>query len=116
MGCVFCCCKKKPSDEPEFTEAKDRKCTDVLCLLLFVLFWGGMAAIAVVGFKQVRRAAVFEQSLRCRVGWHDAAPSPNPHLATLPHPARVLLPFAAGVGRRVAIWPPVVNKGGGVGR
>lgn len=53
MGGLFCCCKKKPSDEPEFTEDKDRKCTDVLCLLLFVLFWGGMAAIAAVGFKQV---------------------------------------------------------------
>jgi hypothetical protein len=60
MGCILsalCCCrcckKKDAPPEPIFKEDKDRKCTDVLCLLLFLLFWGGMVAIAIVGFKLV---------------------------------------------------------------
>ena len=57
MGALCCCCgccRKKDQPEPIFKEDKDRKCTDVLCLLLFLVFWCGMAAIAAVGFSQVR--------------------------------------------------------------
>ncbi len=37
-----------------FVDYKDRKCTDVLCLLLFVAFWAGMFVIAGIGFRMVR--------------------------------------------------------------
>ena len=57
MGACCCCCRGKDKPEPIFTEDKDRKCTDVLCLLLFIVFWGGMVAIAAVGFSQVRGGA-----------------------------------------------------------
>lgn len=41
--------------DPVFVPSADRKCTDVLFLLLFLLFWAGMAAIAIVAFTQVGR-------------------------------------------------------------
>ena len=40
--------------DPTYYEVKDdgRMCTDVFFLLLFILFWGGMAAIAAVGVQK----------------------------------------------------------------
>eukprot|EP01029_Cantina_marsupialis_P022930 TRINITY_DN5644_c0_g1_i1.p1 TRINITY_DN5644_c0_g1~~TRINITY_DN5644_c0_g1_i1.p1 ORF type:complete len:786 (-),score=258.57 TRINITY_DN5644_c0_g1_i1:291-2648(-) len=40
-------CKKHP-----IVPAKNRKCRDCFCLLLFVLFWCGMAFIAKIGFEE----------------------------------------------------------------
>ena len=61
------------ADEPEFTDDKDRKCTDVLCLLLFALFWGGMAAIAAIAFAQVVRMLLNCCCLRIGCIWHQCA-------------------------------------------
>jgi choline transporter-like protein 2/4/5 len=52
-GC--CCCCKTPDgkDEKAFhpeVATLERKCTDILFLLLFFIFWCGMIAVAVVGF------------------------------------------------------------------
>jgi choline transporter-like protein 2/4/5 len=47
------CCGKKVADEgappPLDVEKVDRKCTDLLFLLLFIAFWVGMVGIAAVG-------------------------------------------------------------------
>jgi hypothetical protein len=55
MGCTLCCCRKKVDAEhdPVFVPAKDRKCTDALFCLLFIAFWCGMIAIAVVAYTMV---------------------------------------------------------------
>jgi hypothetical protein len=39
--------------EAGFNPMKKRSCTDVLCLLLFVVFLGGWAGVAYVGITQV---------------------------------------------------------------
>ena len=57
-NCCRClCCKRaeddKPKHDPVFVDEKDRKCTDVLCLVLFIVFWVGMFIIAGIGISQV---------------------------------------------------------------
>ena len=59
-----CCCKKAvepPKHDPVFVAHKDRKCTDVLCLVLFICFWVGMIVIAAIGFAGVRRQVYSRQ-------------------------------------------------------
>jgi hypothetical protein len=52
------CCSRgggdAPKHDPVFAVDGSRKCTDVLCLLLFVAFWAGMFVIAGIGFAHVR--------------------------------------------------------------
>lgn len=31
---------------------RDRSCTDILCLLIFIVFWAGMIAIAIIASKK----------------------------------------------------------------
>jgi hypothetical protein len=57
MGSLLCCCcRRKVADEadPVFVDTKDRKCTDVLFCLLFIVFWIGMIIIAGFAFRNVR--------------------------------------------------------------
>ena len=42
-----CCAEKKAGPE---TYEESRNCTDILCLLLFIAFWGGFIAVAAVGY------------------------------------------------------------------
>eukprot|EP00240_Pyramimonas_obovata_P015772 CAMPEP_0118925580 /NCGR_PEP_ID=MMETSP1169-20130426/3445_1 /TAXON_ID=36882 /ORGANISM="Pyramimonas obovata, Strain CCMP722" /LENGTH=280 /DNA_ID=CAMNT_0006866917 /DNA_START=222 /DNA_END=1061 /DNA_ORIENTATION=- len=56
---VLCCCAKG-DDEPDLNAsgevvavdqiAKDRKCTDLLFLIIFAAFWVGMLAVGITGF------------------------------------------------------------------
>ena len=47
MGCCFG--KDKGEQPPDWDVKKERKCTDVFCLVLFVLYIGAMAACSIYG-------------------------------------------------------------------
>jgi hypothetical protein len=56
-----CCCRQRADkglNDPVFVPYKDRKCTDALFCLIFLLFWLGMAVIAAIAFVQVRSCLV----------------------------------------------------------
>lgn len=42
MGKCCSCSKVGPKDEPVFVEYGDRHCTDLLCCLIFIIFWLGV--------------------------------------------------------------------------
>ena len=44
-----CCSKKTAPEETEQMMATDRKCTDLLLLLMFLMFWAGMVAVMMIG-------------------------------------------------------------------
>jgi len=48
-GCCKCCKGKVEGDKPVYIKRGDRKCTDCLFCLLFLVFWVGMVAIAGIG-------------------------------------------------------------------
>ena len=55
----WCCCVKDPPaleldpTSPTFPPVGGpRKCTDAVCLLIFLLYWAGMAGVAVVGLRE----------------------------------------------------------------
>ena len=48
---MACPCSKKVAPEGMDDIVRDRKCTDLLWLLFFVLFWCGMLVIGVLGLQ-----------------------------------------------------------------
>ena len=48
MGCCFGKDKEQP---PDWDVKKERKCTDVFCLVLFILYLGAMAACSIYGIS-----------------------------------------------------------------
>jgi len=47
MGCFDKCCKRAEKEEPKgLLDDSQRKCHDVLCFVLFIIFWIGMFIIA----------------------------------------------------------------------
>jgi hypothetical protein len=47
-----CCGKSEVKNEEEpYGPVGERKCRDIAFLILFLLFWGGMVAIAVLTYK-----------------------------------------------------------------
>ena len=50
-----CCCKKNNVEpitgfQPKVAEGP-RKCTDCICIILFLVFWVGMIVCAVIGVR-----------------------------------------------------------------
>ena len=65
-----CCAPKEASTGPK--PLSDRRCTDILCLLLFALFWGGLVAIFTVVWSTGDTMSLFYDADylgdRCGVG------------------------------------------------
>ena len=65
-----CCAPKEASTGPK--PLSDRRCTDILCLLLFALFWGGLVAIFTVVWSTGDMMSLFYDADylgdRCGVG------------------------------------------------
>ena len=65
-----CCPPKEASTGPK--PLSDRRCTDILCLLLFALFWGGLVAIFTVVWSTGDTMSLFYDADylgdRCGVG------------------------------------------------
>ena len=46
-----CPCSKKVAPEGMDDIVRDRKCTDILWLVFFVMFWIGMVVIGIIGLQ-----------------------------------------------------------------
>lgn len=57
-GCCGCC-GRDGGDWKGMADKKHRKCRDVLCCFLFIIFWAGMVGVGVIGFTMgdIRRVA-----------------------------------------------------------
>ncbi|CAJ1374048.1 unnamed protein product [Effrenium voratum] len=74
MGAIFCCCCSSKEDdektEQKFAKGgdkdisggpvKNRHCTDLLCLILFIVHWGAFCAVIFVGMQDGEPAKLYQ--------------------------------------------------------
>jgi len=75
---AFGCCAKKDEGEKKPKKLSDRKCTDILCLIIFIVFVGILAAIMGLAIMTGEWASlVYEQDYlgqRCGIGTMSTKP------------------------------------------
>jgi choline transporter-like protein 2/4/5 len=83
---TFPCCGKKPEGEKKPKKPSDRKCTDIVCLVIFILFLGILGAILAISVSTGDWASlVYEADYmgnRCGVG--DYATKPKAFYPRIP--------------------------------